>query len=117
MARHNELGKKGEDRAADYLTERGYVILDRNWRMGHLELDIVCRKDNLLVIAEVKTRKVSNVRPGELLSFRKRRYLRQAAGAYIRWKGVEEEVRFDLLLVTGAGLEVEHIQEAMQVFE
>ena len=98
-------------------SERGYIILDRNWRMGHLELDIVCKKDNLLIIAEVKTRRVPEMRPGELLSFRKRKYLRQAANAYIKWKGVEEEVRFDLLLVTGAGLEVEHIQEAIQVFE
>lgn len=117
MARHNELGKRGEDRAVNYLTERGYLVLDRNWRLGHLELDIVCRKDNLLIIAEVKTRLVSEVRPGELLGFRKRKYLRQAANAYIRKNGIKEEVRFDLLLVTGRELEVEHVKEVLQIFE
>ena len=56
MAAHNEFGIEGEDKAANYLIREGYTILDRNWRSGHKELDIVAEKDGTLVVAEVKTR-------------------------------------------------------------
>lgn len=56
MARHNETGKWGEDLAADYLTEQGYAIAERNWRQGRLEIDIIAMRDDTLVVAEVKTR-------------------------------------------------------------
>ena len=56
MAEHNELGKAGETAAVAYLEARGYVIRHRNWRKGHLELDIVAAKDNELIVVEVKTR-------------------------------------------------------------
>ena len=51
-----ELGKMGEDLAVELLIEKGYEILERNWRFRHNEVDIIARKDGLLVIAEVKTR-------------------------------------------------------------
>lgn len=54
MARHNELGRLGEEKAADYLQQKGYIILDRNWHLKHRELDIVCMYENMLVIVEVK---------------------------------------------------------------
>ena len=41
MAKHNELGKAGEDAAVAYLESQDYLIRHRNWRRGHLELDIV----------------------------------------------------------------------------
>ena len=56
MASHNELGKAGEDAAVAYLEKNEYVIRHRNWRKGHLELDIVAAKDNELIVVEVKTR-------------------------------------------------------------
>lgn len=52
----DELGRRGEEFAARHLAERGYVILDRNWRVKEGELDIVCRDRDELVIVEVKTR-------------------------------------------------------------
>lgn len=117
MARHNELGERGEDKAIGYLIQHGYSILDRNWRLGHLELDVVCIRENLLIIVEVKTRTSAQERPGELLSLQKRRHLRRAADAYIKAKGLTLEVRFDLILITGEQLDIEYIQEAVQVFE
>ena len=41
MAEHNDLGKWGEDLAVDYLQRKGYVILERDWRSGHRDLDII----------------------------------------------------------------------------
>lgn len=56
MARKDELGRAGEDRAAAYLAERGYAILDRNWRCAEGELDIVAARGERVVAVEVKTR-------------------------------------------------------------
>ena len=56
MAEHNELGKKGEELAVEYLRENGYKILDRNWVFQKAEIDIIAQKDNFLAVIEVKTR-------------------------------------------------------------
>ena len=117
MAHHNELGKIGEDRAADYLQQHGHVILDRNWRVRRLELDIVCMKSGLLVVVEVKTRNTNDMRLEELLNYKKRCNLRRAANAYVKAKNSQSEVRFDLILICGEKQEIEHIKEAIQVFE
>ena len=44
MAKHNDLGKAGENAAAAYLEKEDYLIRHRNWRKGHFELDIVAAK-------------------------------------------------------------------------
>lgn len=116
MAKHNELGKTGEDKAVDYLIQNGYAVMERNWRLNHLELDIVCTRDNLLVVVEVKTRTSPEERPEELLNFKKRRNLLKAADAFVKAKGVDMEVRFDLIVLTGEKWEVEHIVDAVQTF-
>ena len=56
MAKHNELGKAGENAAVTYLEQQGYIIRDRNWRKGHFELDIVATQKQELIVVEVKTR-------------------------------------------------------------
>lgn len=117
MAQHNDIGKIGEEKAAFYLQQQGYLILERNWRLGHLELDLVCTKENVLVIVEVKTRCSGEEYPEELLNYRKRVYLRRAADAYIKAKGLQMEVRFDLILLTGKDFSIHHIVDAVQVFE
>lgn len=117
MARHNDLGKTGEEKAALYLQQCGYLILERNWRLRHLELDLICYKDGILVIVEVKTRQAGEEHPEELLNYQKRCHLRHAADAYVKLKKMHLEVRFDLILLTGKELAVEHIVDAVQVFE
>lgn len=52
----NPIGKKGENIAAEYLKKKGYQILERNFRKGYGEIDIICTKNNVLVFVEVKTR-------------------------------------------------------------
>jgi len=54
MARHNDLGKEGEDAAAAYLINNGYIIRRRNWFFEKFELDIVAEKEGWLVVVETK---------------------------------------------------------------
>ena len=49
MARHNLLGVRGEEAAARFLMFRDYSILEQNWRVGHLEVDIIAQKRGLLI--------------------------------------------------------------------
>ena len=59
MAEHNQTGLDGEELASLYLAEKGYEVLEKNWRFQHAEIDILARKDDMLIIAEVKTRKTN----------------------------------------------------------
>ena len=56
MARHNEIGEKGELLAADWLRNKGFNILHRNWRYSYYEIDIIADYDETLHFIEVKTR-------------------------------------------------------------
>lgn len=115
MAEHNETGKKGEDVAAEYLMEKGHEILDRNWRLGKHELDIISEYEDKLVITEVKTRSGDlDVLPRELVPLPKQKTIVRLADAYTRKFGISMEVQFDVIIVTvyEDGTEVEHIEDA-----
>jgi putative endonuclease len=72
MARHNDLGKKGEQIAIDFLVNTGAVILERNWRFLRAEIDIIFLDNKTLVLAEVKTRSTSTYgNPEEFISDKK----------------------------------------------
>ena len=116
MAEHLEYGKMGEEKAVEYLIQSGYVILERNWRLKHKEIDIICTDGDLLIVVEVKSRKTPEERP-ELLDYRKRHNLLCAGEAYLKARGIDKELRFDLVLVTGSGGKVEHIPGAITIFD
>jgi putative endonuclease len=80
MAEHNELGKQGEEIAQQHLSDKGYKILQCNWRFGSEEIDIIARKDNILVIVEVKTRQTNFFgEPEESVTKKKQKFLVRAA--------------------------------------
>lgn len=115
MAKHNILGLNGESLVASYLQEKGYTILDRNWRSGHKELDLVARKDSTLVVVEVKTRSSDNFgSPQDAVDERKIRRLVMAADAYVRLNALDLEVRFDIVTVIDddGRVRMEHIEDA-----
>ena len=56
MAIQQEIGDKGENLAALYLQKLGYDVLEQNYRTGRLEVDLICKKGDVLVFVEVKTR-------------------------------------------------------------
>ena len=102
MAYHNDFGAQGEDIAIDYLRSKGYVILDRNWRSGHKEIDIVASKDDIVVFVEVKARANAFYgKPEDAVTRRKMHLLVLAADAYLRYYAIDLEVRFDVIAITG----------------
>ena len=103
-APHLRLGRAGEEAAAAEARARGWIILDRNWRYGHLELDLVCEDRGEIGFLEVRTRTERYlVSPAESLTPEKCRRLVRAAqawlGAHDAW---ERPCRFDLACVTAA---------------
>ena len=117
MAAHNDLGKWGEDLAADYLQDKGYVIIDRDWKSGHHDLDIVAKEGDALVIVEVKTRKSTTFGTPEIfVDIQKQRHLIRAAMCYAKFKNVTKEIRFDIISVINSpeSQEVNHIENAFK---
>ena len=118
MAEHNELGKWGEDEAALYLEDEGYVIIDRDWKIGKRDLDILALSPDgkTLAVVEVKTRSGDDYqRPEEAVDGRKMRNLAIAANAYVKEHQVDKELRFDIISVVGVGHQVkclEHLKDA-----
>ena len=116
MARHNALGKWGEDIAADMLAAKGYAICERNWKLKHHEIDIIAMRDNCLVFAEVKTRSNTGEDPLECIDKRKIMHMVRAAEAYIEARDSRLNVQFDLFAVSGTpdDYSVEHIPDAFE---
>lgn len=87
--RNARIGGRGEQAAAGYLTERGYRLLDRNWRSGDPEqrgeLDLVLRRRGVLVVCEVKTRTGDRLaHPAEAVTAEKEARLRRLAIVWLR---------------------------------
>lgn len=115
MAKHNRFGKQGEDAATAFLVKQGYQIRERNWRSGHLELDIVASKGDELVIVEVKTRSNNYAQdPLDAVDNKKIRHIVRAADTYIKLAALDMNVRFDIITLVGSPEEfqIEHIEDA-----
>jgi putative endonuclease len=117
MAAKDVLGRRGEDLAARYLEQQGLVILSRNWRCRHGELDVVATDSRRLVVCEVKTRSGTRYGvPADAVDGRKAARIRRVARAWlaahqVRWC----EVRFDVLAVVarpGEPVTVQHYEAA-----
>ena len=118
MAAKDDLGRAGEQQAADYLTRRGYRILDRNWRCPQGEVDIVAAVDTHLAIIEVKTRRSAAFgHPFEAIDDRKRRRLWQLAYA---WRAAHPDLargrilRVEAIGIVGevpASAAIEHLED------
>ena len=116
MARHNDLGKWGEGVAADYLEQQGYSILERGWRTGHKDIDLIAFKQGILAFVEVKTRKNNAyIQPQQAVDRHKIKLLMTAANRYICNNNIDAEIRFDIVAITGtdySNYKIEHIEQA-----
>lgn len=113
MAEHNDLGKWGEDEAALYYEDRGYEILERDWKVGKRDIDLIALTEDkdTLVFVEVKTRQNSDLQePEEAVDVKKMRNLAIAANAYVKLYGLDMDVRFDIISVIGKCSCVESIE-------
>lgn len=101
MASHNDFGKQGEEMAADWLAEKGYRILHRNWRYKNLEIDIIARSTRFLHFVEVKARQGGSLgHPEDSVSRKKFRQLQRAADAYLQLHPGDGWIRYDILSIT-----------------
>lgn len=116
MATHNELGALGEQIAVDYLIERGYQIIERNWSNGHKEIDIVAKDDDTIVIVEVKTRRSTClVEPETAVDVFKQRNLIWAANSFVNRFQYDNDIRFDIISIVidrNNEKRIEHIEDA-----
>jgi len=119
MARHNDLGRWGENLACERLVAAGYAIAARNWRSGHYEIDIIAMKGNHVAFCEVKTRSDCECDPLEAVDQRKISRMIASAREYMEQKGLDRHtVQFDLFGITvGADgtPSVEHIPDAFEI--
>ncbi len=120
MSEHYHLGISGENKAVEYLLGKGYTILERNWRFGKAEIDIIARKEpGTIVIVEVKTRNNAWAGdPQEFVTEKKIKLLVQAADAYLQENELDDEVRFDIiaLIINNQYEKLEHIEDAFYFF-
>ena len=115
MSAKDELGREGERAAAGYLEDRGFRILDRNWRCGDGEIDIVAAERHTFVVCEVKTRSGTRYgTPLEAVGRAKRRRLRRLAALWLSAHGIRfDQVRIDvigLLRDEAGGVTGEHVR-------
>ena len=114
-----ELGKHGEDIAADYLINRGYSIITRNYRRRFGEVDIVARKDSTIVFVEVKTRRTTAFGTGfEAVDVRKQRQLTKIAQDYLcHHRLFDVNARFDVVAVQLSSDGSSHVEIITNAFE
>ena len=119
MAEHNEIGKQGEDVAVDYLLQNGYEIVERNYQSQKAEIDIIARKEDWLIVVEVKTRtSIDFGNPEDFVDKRKIKLLVKAIDNYVLESDVDLEIRFDIISVIKKDnlFTIEHLKDAFYHF-
>ena len=119
MSKHNELGKKGEQLAVDFLIGKGYTIVERNYRFDRAEVDIIARKGAILSIVEVKTRSTSDFGdPQDFVKPKQIKNLVKAVNEYVNENVLDVEVQFDIIAIVKnkGNFDIEHIQDAFYHF-
>ena len=96
-----DIGGRGEDIAMQWLRDRGYLIVERNWRIGHYEIDIIAQHYDTLHFVEVKTRRDSGWQSAyDSINESKKRSLRRGAMAFRAIRRIQLNLQFDLIAVT-----------------
>lgn len=120
MAEHNEEGIWGEEVAQGELERRGYLILERDWRNKHRDIDIIALENETMTLCfvEVKTRSSDTVQsPEEAVDRKKIRNLAYAANTYLHYCQIRyKAIRFDIIAVVGKRPEVERVDLIKNAF-
>ncbi|MFM7565559.1 MAG: YraN family protein [Flavobacteriales bacterium] len=113
------LGLWGEEEAVKYLIAKGYTLLERNYRFKKVELDIILKKDNIIIAVEVKTRSESKVvTPFFSINKTKQRNLILGINHYVQRFKEPVEVRMDAVsvLIVGDKTHITHVKDAFPAF-
>ncbi|WP_397363885.1 YraN family protein [Olleya sp. R77988] len=119
MANHNELGKKGEQLAVDFLLENNYSIIARNYRFDKAEVDIIAQIEDTLAIVEVKTRTSTTFgNPQDFLKPKQIKRIVKAVDEYVLINQLDVEIRFDIIAIVKEGkqFKIEHLKDAFYHF-
>jgi putative endonuclease len=116
------VGRGAETAAAEHLTRAGFQVVERNVRLGHGEIDLVCRDADVVVFVEVKCRRATwGDPPAAAVSWYKQRRLTRLAQHYLKWRRLENaRCRFDVVSVTidAAGRTgITHVRGAFDAIE
>lgn len=113
-------GKEGENLALAHLLNKGFMLLERNWKYGQKEVDLIMKDQDAIVFVEVKTRKQTAYGfPEEFVDMKKQSNLVHVASAWMDQMEYEGEIRFDivtLLQKKGSSPTINHIQDAFFPF-
>jgi putative endonuclease len=116
MKTHQQiLGQEGKNIATKYLIDKGYIILKRNFRWGHTEVDIIAQFNSQLVVVEVKTRNTSKYGdPEQSVSLKKQQLLAQATEAYLIVNNLDLTIRYDIISIikNQYKTEITHLEDA-----
>ncbi len=116
LAKHLETGKTGESIAEKFLKQKGYEILETNWRYSRAEVDIIAKDIDVLVFVEVKTRSYDYYgKPDAFVDEKKEQLMVDAASVYMEQIGHDWEIRFDvisILLKSEKDYQVQHFRDA-----
>jgi putative endonuclease len=120
MKRYKQrLGKSGEDLAVSFLKKNGFEILERNYRFGHKEIDIIGKDENTIVFIEVKTGRSKNFgAPQERVNLKKQKSMIEVAQDYIQKNDLRDfDFRFDVVAIEfeKGNRKIEHIKNAFMV--
>jgi len=115
MAAHHEFGKAGEQMAAEWLEQRGFQLISRNWKSARYELDIIACREDVLHIIEVKSRHDDRFGlPEDWVDRKKAGHILSAGEAfqlkYPKWKQVQYDI-LSILLRPGGKLEFFFIED------
>ena len=113
-----EFGARGEEIAHDYLISKGFEIIRRNYRYGRGEIDLIVKKDEILIFVEVKSRKNLEYGPPELsVTKRQQRQIRRTASAYLYENGNDDcDCRIDVIAILMKGKEKPAINHIINAF-
>lgn len=114
-----DLGIEGERIAERWLVQRGWRVIQRRYRSGHRDIDLVTASGQTIAFVEVKTRRGEAFGgPVEAVNWKKRRELSRSASTWIDRHGrLGETYRFDVvgILVTGDRVRVRHVENAFSL--
>lgn len=97
-----QLGNSGEEAAGLHLQQNGYKIIQKNYRCKLGEIDIIAKDADYLVFIEVKSRKNTQYgTPSEAVNYFKQQKIKKVAQYYLMTKGIEPNVRFDVVEIIG----------------